>query len=75
MIYPTLETTQDSIVIKGFHYAPEKFLVVMEKSADCYVYKVLPLYKKSDCKDLETYIPASIHNEAMLSGAWTSIAQ
>ena len=23
----------------------------------------------------ETYIPASIHNEAMLSGAWTSIAQ
>ena len=22
-----------------------------------------------------TYIPASIHNEAMLSGAWTSIAQ
>ena len=53
MIYPTLETTQDSIVIKGFHYAPEKFLVVMEKSADCYVYKVLPLYKKSDCKDLE----------------------
>lgn len=25
----------------------------MEKSADCYVYKVLPLYKKSDCKDLE----------------------
>ena len=24
---------------------------------------------------LETYIPASIHNEAMLSGAWTSIAQ
>ena len=53
MIYPTLETTQDSIVIKGFHYAPEKFLVVMEKSVDCYVYKVLPLYKKSDCKDLE----------------------
>lgn len=24
---------------------------------------------------LEAYIPASIHNEAMLSGAWTSIAQ
>ena len=24
---------------------------------------------------LEPYIPASIHNEAMLSGAWTSIAQ
>ena len=23
----------------------------------------------------ESYIPASIHNEAMLSGAWTSIAQ
>ena len=22
-----------------------------------------------------SYIPASIHNEAMLSGAWTSIAQ
>lgn len=28
---------------------------------------VLPKYK--------AYIPASIHNEAMLSGAWTSIAQ
>ena len=24
---------------------------------------------------ITTYIPASIHNEAMLSGAWTSIAQ
>lgn len=24
---------------------------------------------------LVAYIPASIHNEAMLSGAWTSIAQ
>lgn len=24
---------------------------------------------------LDAYIPASIHNEAMLSGAWTSIAQ
>ena len=24
---------------------------------------------------IESYIPASIHNEAMLSGAWTSIAQ
>ena len=24
---------------------------------------------------LTSYIPASIHNEAMLSGAWTSIAQ
>ena len=24
---------------------------------------------------LGPYIPASIHNEAMLSGAWTSIAQ
>ena len=24
---------------------------------------------------VKTYIPASIHNEAMLSGAWTSIAQ
>ena len=23
----------------------------------------------------EAYIPASTHNEAMLSGAWTSIAQ
>ena len=23
----------------------------------------------------KAYIPASIHNEAMLSGAWTSIAQ
>lgn len=26
-------------------------------------------------ESLVTYIPASIHNEAMLSGAWTSIAQ
>ena len=26
-------------------------------------------------KETITYIPASIHNEAMLSGAWTSIAQ
>ena len=25
--------------------------------------------------DGDTYIPASTHNEAMLSGAWTSIAQ
>ena len=24
---------------------------------------------------MATYIPASTHNEAMLSGAWTSIAQ
>ena len=29
----------------------------------------------SDLDNLTTYIPASIHNEAMLSGAWTSIAQ
>lgn len=30
----------------------------------------------SNCIEvLKTYIPASIHNEAMLSGAWTSIAQ
>ena len=63
MIYPTLETTQDSKVIKGFHYAPEKFLVVMEKSADCYVYKVLPLYKKSDCKDLEKVILNKLKKE------------
>lgn len=26
-------------------------------------------------RGLAAYIPASIHNEAMLSGAWTSIAQ
>ena len=63
MIYPTLETTQDSIVIKGFHYAPEKFLVVMKKSVDCYVYKVLPLYKKSDCKDLEKVILNKLKKE------------
>ena len=25
--------------------------------------------------EIISYIPASIHNEAMLSGAWTSIAQ
>ena len=25
--------------------------------------------------EVVSYIPASIHNEAMLSGAWTSIAQ
>ena len=31
------------------------------------------LYQTS--KSNITYIPASIHNEAMLSGAWTSIAQ
>ena len=79
MIYPTLETTQDSIVIKGFHYAPEKFLVVMEKSADCYVYKVLPLYKKSDCKEahlqssvfkLSKDLIDSIHEEGIV--AYTS---
>lgn len=63
MIYPTLKTTQDSIVIKGFHYAPEKFLVVMEKSVDCYIYKVLPLYKKSDCKDLEKVILNKLKKE------------
>ena len=28
-----------------------------------------------DGVEYKTYIPASIHNEAMLSGAWTSIAQ
>lgn len=42
---------------------------------------VVPLWKSfTVCEILDdsiytTYIPASIHNEAMLSGAWTSIAQ
>ena len=31
--------------------------------------------QNKEIASLLTYIPASIHNEAMLSGAWTSIAQ
>ena len=38
----------------------------------CYSYGE---YVNSVVNDIITYIPASTHNEAMLSGAWTSMAQ
>ena len=57
-----------------FHEADAKadgYACMRDAGAECAPDVADPWYTG----DFETYIPASTHNEAMLSGAWTSIAQ
>ena len=77
----SLLCAQESSPVSPAFYGPNAFPVPeieLEWSASDLSFETGPQLaslKGFSLQDDVTYIPASIHNEAMLSGAWTSIAQ